>query len=277
MSDSASSSAVTVAPGAAPAPPKSAAPGLGLDELLSVTGPRTWIALLGLLVLVAGAIVWSVVGVLPEVVSGEGILMRGSVQHIVAPADGTIAAISASENSEVATGAVVGTLLQTDGTTVTLTAAQAGVVTGLNVLPGFTVQKGATIMIVEEITSPLQAVIYVPLTTGKKVAPGMTVQLAPSVTDVNTYGYLLGTVQATSQFPITEDDLVNEQRPAALLPDDQALLQMLVTLDTANNASGYRWSSSSGPDYQLRNGTQASARILVAQKHPIDYFLDLNR
>ncbi len=196
--------------------------------------------------------------------------------------DGSVETIPISENSAVKAGDVVATMLTKDGQSVELKAAKDGVVTGIDVPPGFPVDEGAAIMTIEDTSTPLLAVIYVPLGAGKTVNPGMTVQLSPSVTDVDTYGYLLGTVNAISEFPVSQQALAGNAylggaSAAEVAGSAEPMLRMIITLDTADTTSGYRWSSSSGPDYQLHNGTATEARVVVAQSHPINYFLPINR
>jgi len=255
---------------------------LGLDELLSVTGPRIWIGLIALLVAVGGMLIWSLVGVIPQVVPGEGLLLRTGVQIITAPTDGSIQSMPVTENSAVKAGDVVATILDTQGATTELKAAQAGVVTGINVLPGFSVQQGADIMTIEDASLPLLAIIYVPLSSGKQASPGMAVQLSPSVADSDTYGYLMGTINAISEFPISQgtlakDAYISDDGIANMLGGPEPVLRVIVELDTDDTPSGYSWSSSNGPNFQLRSGTATSARVIVDESHPINYFLPLNR
>src|SRR5205085_2515835 len=48
-----------------------------LDQLVPVTSPLGWLALLALGLLLAAVAAWSVVGRIPERVRGEGLLLRG--------------------------------------------------------------------------------------------------------------------------------------------------------------------------------------------------------
>ena len=260
---------------------KSPSSPLGLDDLLRVTGPRIWIGLLALLTIVAGMLVWSIVGVIPEIVPGQGMLLRADVQKITASADGSIKTIAVTENQQVKAGDVVATLLSDDGAIVDLKASQDGLVTGLNIPPGFPVKQGDAIMTIEDTTVPLLAVVYVPLSTGKQITPGMKVQLAPSVVDTDNYGYLTGAVDAVSEFPVAQDDLLGGAMAAVALSrqlgEGGPILRLIISLDTANTPSGFNWSSSKGPNYELRNGTATTARIIIGESRPIDYFLPLNR
>ncbi len=272
----------TAASAAATTPPKNTSGALGLDDLLRVTGPRIWIGLVALLVIVFGILVWSIVGVIPQVVPGDGMLLRGGVQNISAPDDGSLTTVDVSENSQVHAGDVVATMLTEAGDKVEIKAGDDGTVTGINIPPGFPVRQGAEIMTIEVITMPLLAVVYVPLGDGKQISPGMAVQLSPSVADVDTYGYLMGKVSAISEFPVSQGALtggayIDGTAMAATLGGDVPVLRMIVQLDEADTPSGYRWSSSSGPNFLLRNGTATDARVIVDETRPISLFLPISR
>jgi HlyD family secretion protein len=43
------------------------------------------------------------------------------------------------------------------------------------------------------------------------------------------------------------------------------------------NESGYRWSSSKGPDSKLTAGTTASVRVIVEERAPITFLLPFLR
>lgn len=267
---------------AQPAGGKGTVSALGLDDLLRVTGPRIWIGLVALLVVVAGILIWSLVGVIPQTVPGEGMLLRAGVQSVTAPAAGSLQTIAVSENDSVKAGDVVATMLDENDNSIQLKAGQDGEVTGINIPPGFPVREGANIMTIEDTSKPLLAVVYVPLGTGKQVSPNMAVQLSPSVADVDTYGYLMGTVSAISEFPVSQDTLNADALPGtdsatSVLASGEPALRMIIQLETADTPSGYRWSSSNGPDFQLRNGTATSARVIVDETRPINYFLPVSR
>ena len=63
----------------------------GLDELMQVTSPRGWIALLGLALLLVAAFVWSVAGTVTDTVDAQGVLLReNGLTPVTAPCDGVI-------------------------------------------------------------------------------------------------------------------------------------------------------------------------------------------
>jgi hypothetical protein len=59
-----------------------------LDQLVELVDPHTWIALAALTLLIAAALVWSVVGHLPTIVTGRGVL--GQPRGVAEPGVGVI-------------------------------------------------------------------------------------------------------------------------------------------------------------------------------------------
>ncbi len=85
------------------------------DELLRITSPRGWIALLTFCMLIAAGLVWSIFGRIATRVDGIGMLMdpRG-VQPIVTSRMGRLTRISVRVGDKVSTGQVVATLVDPD-------------------------------------------------------------------------------------------------------------------------------------------------------------------
>lgn len=253
---------------------------LGLDELLQVTGPRAWIVLIALVVFVVSALIWSIVGTIPSIIDGQALLMRVAQQQVAAPVDGVVASITVDLGSQVKIGDTVGSLVDPNGAQTDLKAVITGTVTGINAVPGLKVTKGAIVMTIEDLTTPLIAVAYVPIESGKQIAPGMEVQLAPTVADADVYGYLTGKVHDISAYPTSGKSIANTlgvslgDTNASLR--SRALLQMIIDLNAdPSTPSGYQWTSSKGPKFQLSSGTLADARILASEQHPITIFLPI--
>ncbi len=86
-----------------------------LDELMHITDSRGWLALAAMGLLLAAAIVWSFVGLLPEKVEGSGILIRsGGVLEVVATAAGRLRDIPVGVGDSVNEGQVVAWVSQPD-------------------------------------------------------------------------------------------------------------------------------------------------------------------
>lgn len=84
-----------------------------LDQLMRVTDPRGWIALSGLLCVVATALAWGLLGSVRQNVQGMGILVRsGGVFEIVPLAGGRVVDVSVAPGDLVTAGQVVARLEQ---------------------------------------------------------------------------------------------------------------------------------------------------------------------
>jgi HlyD family secretion protein len=138
---------------------------------------------------------------------------------------------------------------------------------------GDVVNPGTAILSVEVLSENLQAVLFVPASTGKKVQPGMTVRLSPSTVKREEYGSLLGKVTWVAEFPSTSRGMIrllgNEALVTRLMEQGPPIqVNVALTRDPAT-PTGYRWSSSRGPNLKISSGTLASGDIVVQQDRPI--------
>jgi len=78
-----------------------------LDELMRVTSPKGWLAVLTIGVVLAGVVVWSIVGTIPTRVAGPGILAAGTYYFIEADASGTLIDLNLEVGEEVVVGQTV--------------------------------------------------------------------------------------------------------------------------------------------------------------------------
>ena len=86
-----------------------------LDQTVQVTSPAGWLALVALLALLAGGAAWSLVGTVPEKVSGKGILINpGGVLDVIASTHGRITRFTVHDGDWVERGRVVAEVAQPD-------------------------------------------------------------------------------------------------------------------------------------------------------------------
>lgn len=116
-----------------------------------------------------------------------------------------------------------------------------------------------------EATGPLFAVFYLPPNDGKKVRAGMRVRISPSTVRREEYGFIDGRVRSVAEVPSTAEGMVRtlkNRQLAQTLAKDGAPYEIIVDLlsDPAT-PTGYRWSSSHGPDIAINAGTVGSADI----------------
>jgi len=138
------------------------------------------------------------------------------------------------------------------------------------VSPGEVVEPGralATIASGEEGNAPLTAFVYVNPADGKRIRPGMSVELNPAAFRPEEYGYMLGRVESVSELPATLEGmqrvLKNEQLARELIQSGVPFEVRVTLLADKSTPSGYRWSSSQGPDAEINAGMLLSAAVIV--------------
>lgn len=152
--------------------------------------------------------------------------------------------------------------------------ARAGRVTEVVVSPGNFVQPGKTLVRLESLTGEYEALVYVPALEGKKIREGMTARLAPSIIKPEEYGFILAKVYSVSPLPVTRDYLMSElggdeNLVQSLLQNGSAIEFVADLEDDPSTPSGFRWSSSRGPDLKLESGTLCQVSIVLERVRPI--------
>ncbi|BCL39334.1 NHLP bacteriocin system secretion protein [Nostoc sp. MS1] len=130
---------------------------------------------------------------------------------------------------------------------------------------------------VADANSKILALVYLPIQEGKKVKPGMSIEVTPDTVQRARFGGIVGRVSQVSPFPDSRQgaiSLVGNAEIVDKLLRGQTALGMFVELQKDSTTfSGYRWSSSSGPQLQITPGTTVNGRITVEERAPITFIL----
>ena len=244
-----------------------------LDELMHVTHPRAWFALLALTLVVAAAVVWGFVGWVSSRVVGEGILLRGGGPTVaISLVGGSVTAIDVRAGDGVAARGPLVTLFTTNGAHV-VASPITGRVLEVRVQVGQVIGAGTVVARLEPTAGPLTAVAYVAPLEGKSVRPGMRVELLPANVKAEASGYLLGTVRAVSAFPATQEAMLARLGAKELVDRFAAggpPYEVEIDLHPHPEIAGtYRWSSPRQPPL-VDSGTLCGVRIVVRTQRPID-------
>jgi hypothetical protein len=274
-----------------------------LDELMQVTSPRGWIALVGCAMLLVAAFVWSLLGTVTDTVDAQGVLFReNGLTPVPAPCDGVIESFLAQTGVPLEEGTPLLRVRPPDGQQPqTVKCPFCCQILSRGTREGTPVKKGAPLLLLENLKKPLLARLYVPVNVGYTVTRDMPVQIAPANVNPSEFGYLQGTIESAARFPITQQELIERLQNEDLargLATGGPKLQILVKLDpvpkstgadskstsAVGNATGtegtatvtdckvtdtYKWSASAGPPLALYSGTPCQGRIIVAQHSPI--------
>lgn len=246
-----------------------------LDRLMRVTSPKGWLALIGLLALVAAAVVWGVFGTVPVVVGAdEGVLLGGDSRlQVVSQTSGLVTDVLVETGDSVEKGQVIARVSPDGGAATDVVSLFGGRIDSVVVEEGMLLERGQNIAVVKEGNDPLQAFVFVPGEQGKQLKKGMKVQVLPSTVKAEESGYIQGEVTSVSKFPVTEGEMF-------LLLENQSLVDTLRTGDAqlrvdvelhrdSSTPSGLAWSSSQGPPFAITRGTLCTATFVLGEERPL--------
>jgi HlyD family secretion protein len=126
----------------------------------------------------------------------------------------------------------------------------------------------------------LISISYYPVKDGKQIQPGMRIQVTPDTVERERFGGIEGTVTSVSPTPVTKEGAVgtigNAELVQNLMPDG-VFIEVQARLERDATASGYKWSSSRGPDIRITPGLTNSARVTIEGRAPMTYLMPILR
>lgn len=155
----------------------------------------------------------------------------------------------------------------------------AGRVTEIYVVAGQVVSPGARLFTLhlDDAASSLVSISYFPVKDGKKIAPGMAIQVTPDTVERSRFGGIAGRVLSVSPLPVTKEgaaSTVGNPDVVQGLIGPGAWVEVTSELFADPSVpSGYRWSSSRGPVLKVSPGTTAAAYVTIERRAPVSYVL----
>ena len=153
-----------------------------------------------------------------------------------------------------------------------------GIVSEVMVREGQIISAGSSICAVRltQDREDMVGVFYIPVDQGKRVEPGMTIQLAPNGTDVSKTGSLIGIVKSVSQFPISAEGVNKAVGNAQLaqyilskVGGAAAEIKFELVKDPESE-SGYLWTSVVGRHKPITPGSYCTGSIVIERQPPIE-------
>jgi multidrug resistance efflux pump len=240
-----------------------------LDQLMAVTSPAGWIALVGALLLLLTAILWGVFGTLQSELEASGVLTRpGGVATVSACSSGRVAEVLVPVGAAVSYGQPLLRLAPAESAAgldaLPVVSPLSGRVIDIAVRRGDQVTEGEPLATVESVDRPLRGVVFVAAGDGQQVQPGGDVRLFLGSSGSRAARSWSGHVESVGRLPVTRSAMLRVlqreewlERYARLGP----LLEVVVVLDDEQAAA------------QLASGTPCQARIVVETKAPLELIL----
>ncbi|QSV54992.1 MAG: NHLP bacteriocin system secretion protein [Dolichospermum sp. UKL201] len=123
---------------------------------------------------------------------------------------------------------------------------------------------------------------YFLIKDGKQIRSNMPISVTPDTVQRERFGGILSKITSVSALPITKEGanslIGNSEVVTSLIGSEGAAIQVNAELIVdPNNISGYKWSSSKGPESKITSGTTASVRVTVEERAPITFVLPILR
>ena len=247
-----------------------------LDQVVRAALPLQWVALIALLVVVAGAVAWSAIATVPTTVPGPGIYLPvGGLHPASTPVAGTVTSLPAlSVGNQVSAGQTLAT--------VTAPAAQGapgapptygvlapldGVVVNVYHLSGTYEGAGQTVGVIEPSGRPLVVYSYV------DDCPESPETVSEDRREIGaTYGFAKGVVASVSPYPVdpaTVQALTANTSLADVARGLGPIREVIVALTPSSTPSGLAWARGQGPPGKLPAGLGIDMTFVVGSHHPI--------
>lgn len=160
-----------------------------------------------------------------------------------------------------------------------VTATASGRVMEVPVRRGDYVQPGSTIAVIESGSgeNTIGAIVYFSAMDGKKIRPGMKIGIVPTTIQQEEFGYMQGLITDVSEFPVSDRYLLSSLQNTSLV---QTFLQVgnpievrVSLVPDPSTYSGYKWSSSKGPEQKIGSGYICSAKVTTDARRPISLII----
>ena len=245
-----------------------------LDRLVRVTKPGTWIALAGLLLVVAGVLLWATLATVTTTVSGLGyVLPEGGLDEASTARAGIVERLEVAPGQFVRTGDLIAALKSRDGAEYRITAPADGQVGEVLRNVGDFVPEGGEVAILVPLRRPVVEA-FLPTDNAKEARLGDEVWVAPTTADVSEFGYARGRVASIGQIPISDagiDSVLENPARLSRVAELGPVIRVVVELVPATTASGLSWTASQGPPDRVTIGSRAEVKVVTGRRAPIDY------
>jgi hypothetical protein len=246
------------------------------DEAIAVVSSRSVLALAIIGGLLFSTMIWAIFGRIPVGLEGQGVVVAGSgIAPVVANAEGTLIELPGRIGDVVPEGEAVARMRTTNGDIVALRAPVTGTLAQRSPQLGSFLRTGDAVATIEPVGASPTAVIFVPVETDRRVAPGMVVRLSPSDARPDVFGFLRGHVTYAAPLPASADRIkaaLQNDAVAAGFSPDVPVREVHIALDV--DAQGNLvWSGMQNSGRTLSPGTPCSATIVVEERPPISFIL----
>lgn len=247
-----------------------------LDRMIKISSPLSWLALLGVFLLISATVAWSFLGTLPTIENVTGIIVEPTNTYAVYSDNmGTVKKFYKKIGDEVFLGDKIAEVKTENDEIITVTSKNSGILSALSVSEGGTVFSGTELARITPRQAGKQVVVcYVPLVNAQKFEKGMKVLVYPAAVDSQKYGHMEAEVLFLEEYATNTNSLAYVLGTGNLVAEQFAsngpIVAVVCKLKTdSSTKSGYYWSSEDGKKLTVSGGTIVSAKVIVEECAPI--------
>ena len=285
-----------------------------LDMMLPITTPISWMILAAIGALLFSVLLWSIFGAFVVKADGMGMIMDSAgVVNVSHVASGKVSDIYIKTGNHIHRGDLIAHIDQAEQSANTrisqygMGLAQSdrdamnrayeygakkqqqtvaenvysdyeGIVDEVFAEKGSVISSGSPICTIRltQNRDELTGILYIPVEKGKRVEPGMTIQLAPNGVDTSQAGSLIGVVRTISQYPISSQSIkqkLGNDQLAQWIQQSQNSALMEIRFDLVKDSesdSGYLWTSVIGEHKPITAGSFVTGSIIIERQPPIE-------
>ena len=268
-----------------------------LDMLFPITTPTGWVMMAAIIVLLFSILLWSIFGAFTVKANGMGLIMDSAgvvnVSHI---SGDLIAQLEQAEQSADTRMAQYGMGLapndrdalnrvyqygakkQQQNVAEYIYSDYDGIIDEVLIEKGKIISSNMPVCTIRltQNRDELTGIFYIPVDKGKRVEPGMTIQLAPNGVDTSQAGSLIGVVRSVSQYPVSSESLrqkLGNDQLAQWIQSSQNSALMEIKFDLVkdkDSESGYLWTSIVGKHRPITAGSFCTGSIIIERQPPIE-------
>ena len=248
-----------------------------LDKTIVVTSPMSWLAIIGLAIIIIAFIIWAITGNLPTTMTFNGIIVNGYDSMYIHSANaGKLTENFLTVGKAINSGEYIGKLKVQNGEELDIKSTQSGIVTTVCAEPGNVVDKYDII----DANNNNVVMAFLPIDTGKNIQVGMSAIVAPMSVDTQKYGHMEAEVVGVDDYITSNDDVTaivgNNSGVTEYISPDTPLTAIALSLKKdETTASGYYWTAEKGKQLDISDGTIMDVKLIIDKSAPISKLLPI--
>ena len=260
-----------------------------LDKALVISSPLSWVALLGIALIIAITIYWSFTATIPETLTAVGaVSSKHQTNTLYSDVLGRLQSYTVQPGDTVAANQIVCWIQAGSGEILPVYSNQAGIVARTLIAEGeYLGEKnaenetmGKAVVKLDPdpaIKSSQVVVFYVPKDDVGKLRVGMETQVTLTAQQSQTYGHMTGRITNIDSYATTTADLIrlHGSELGLKIENEPVAVTCELRLNDINNPtnSGYWWSNSKGSEKEVVTGDKCNVKVIVKKVHPIEKFI----